>query len=166
MNFIINHISKYYLEESYNGGAARLVYTANKAYHLFKAKWIAQIIKNICRIIYACDISYQIQIGKNLKMPHQGLGVVIRPDVVIGSNVTIYQNSTLGSKDNGKVYAAPVIGDHVMIGAGTVILGKVQIGSNVKIGANSVVLTDIPNNCIVAGVPAKIISKAANEKTI
>ena len=99
-------------------------------------------------------------------MPHQGLGVVIGPDVVIGSNVTIYQNSTLGSKDNGKVYAAPVIGDHVRIGAGTVILGRVQIGSNVKIGANSVVLTDIPNNCIVAGVPAKIISKAANEKTI
>ena len=142
------------------GGAARLVYTANKAYHLFKAKWIAQIIKNICRIIYACDISYQIQIGKNLKMPHQGLGVVI------GCYLSIYQNSTLGSKDNGKVYAAPVIGDHVMIGAGTVILGRVQIGSNVKIGANSVVLTDIPNNCIVAGVPAKIISKAANEKTI
>lgn len=145
-------------------GASHLVYMANKAYRLFKVRWIAQIIKNICRLIYACDVSYKIEVGKNLKMPHQGLGVVIGPGVIIGDNVTIYQNTTLGSKDNGKTYAVPEIGSNVMIGAGTVILGGIRIGSNVKIGANSVVLTDVPDNCIVAGAPAKIISEAINTK--
>lgn len=138
-------------------GATRFVYMSIRVWRLHKNRKIAQIFKNISRLIYACDISFQIQVGKNLQLPHQGLGVVMGPEVVIGDNVTIYQNVTLGSKDNGEPYAVPKIGNNVMIGAGGVILGEIQVGSNVRIGANSVVLTDIPDNCIVAGAPAKII---------
>lgn len=51
---------------------------------------------------------------------------------------------------------APIIGNHVLIGAGAVILGNIKIGDNVNIGANAVVLRDIPDNSIAVGVPAKI----------
>lgn len=145
-------------------GAARFAYLSVKAWGRFKnGGGIAQSLKNICRIIYACDISFKIQVGKNLRLPHQGLGVVIGPDVVIGDNVTIYQNVTLGAKDNGEQYSAPQIADNVTIGAGSIILGGIKIGSNVKIGANSVVLNDVPANCVVAGVPAKVV-KTINSK--
>lgn len=138
-------------------GAARFVYMSTRAWHLHKSNKIAQFLKNICRVIYACDISFNIQVGENFQRPHQGLGVVIGPGVVIGDNVTVYQNVTLGAKDNGNLYAVPKIGNNVMIGAGGAILGGIQIGSNVRIGANAVVLTDIPEDCIVAGAPAKIV---------
>lgn len=91
-----------------------------------------------------------------LRLPHQGLGVVIGPAVVIGDNVTIFQNVTLGAKVNGEEYSAPIIGNNVVIGAGSCILGDVKVGNNVKIGANSVVLTDIPDNCLAVGAPAQI----------
>lgn len=116
----------------------------------------AQLLKNINRVIYSCDIAFNIQIGHGLKLPHQGLGIVIGPQVVIGDNVTIFQNVTLGQKANGNKYSAPIIGDNVLIGAGSCVLGNVRIGNNVKVGANSVVLTDIPDNCLAIGAPAQI----------
>jgi serine O-acetyltransferase len=73
--------------------------------------------------------------------------------------VTIYQNVTLGAKSNGGGYASPTIGDNVMIGAGVAILGNVNIGNNVLIGANAVVVSDVPDNCTVVGIPAKIVGK-------
>ena len=75
---------------------------------------------------------------------------------MIGDNVTIFQNVRLGVKVNGEEYSAPIIGNNVVIGAGSCILGDVKVGNNVKIGANSVVLTDIPDNCLAVGVPAQI----------
>ena len=69
----------------------------------------------------------------------------------------IYQNITLGA--NGKKetgHLAPQIGNHVMIGAGAVIMGKVKIGDYAIIGANSVVLSDVPNHAVVVGIPAKV----------
>lgn len=56
-------------------------------------------------------------------------------------------------------YEVPVIGDNVRISAGARILGPVRIGNNVIIGANAVVVKDVPDNCIVAGIPAKIIKE-------
>ena len=53
--------------------------------------------------------------------------------------------------------AAPQIGDNVIIGAGAKNLGDITIGNNVTIGANAVVVSDVPDNCIVGGIPAQII---------
>lgn len=115
-------------------------------------------------MVYACDIAYQVELPASTKLPHQGLGIVIGPEVVIGENCTIYQNVTLGAKDNGKEYAVPIVGDNVMIGCGSVILGGIRIGNNVSIGANAVVVSDIDDNTVVVGNPGKIVKYKTSEE--
>lgn len=130
-------------------GAAKIAYLSRWVY--LKKMGVAQLLKNINRVIYACDISYKAEIKGILELPHQGLGVVIGDGCVIGKNVTIRQNVTLGSKN----YGSPVIESHVDIGAGAVILGAITVGEYVSIGANAVVLENIPPYCIGIGVPAR-----------
>jgi len=79
---------------------------------------------------------------------------VIHKEVVIGSNVTICQNVTVGGR--GKA-GAPVIEDNVFIGAGACVLGPVRIGNGARIGANAVVLADIPAGAVAVGIPARIV---------
>ena len=92
-------------------------------------------------------------------MPHHALGVVLHPRTVIGDNFTIYQNVTIGSRNN---QGPPLIGNGVLIGAGACILGDIKIGNNVSIGANAVVLCSVPDNSIAVGVPAVIKKKQMN----
>ena len=60
---------------------------------------------------------------------------------------------------NGGEEARPIIGDHVAFGPGAKAFGSITIGNNVFVAANSVVTKDIPDNCIVGGVPAKVIKE-------
>ena len=69
----------------------------------------------------------------------------------------ISQGVTIGSV-RGKLKSSPVIGSNVYIGAGAKVIGGCKIGDNVVIGAGSVVTKDVPNNAVVAGVPAKILN--------
>ena len=83
----------------------------------------------------------------------------------IGDNCTIYHGVTLGGtgKDTGKRH--PTLGNNVLIGAGTKVLGPVYIGDNARIGAGSVVLKNLPANCTAVGVPAAVVrinNKAVN----
>lgn len=115
----------------------------------------------ISMIICGNAISAKARIGQNTVFHHRGIGCVVHDNAVIGNNCHIFQNVTIGSKwPNGICDGtSPVIGNNVMIGAGAVIIGKIKIGDNVSIGANAVVLTDIPNNSIAVGVPARIIER-------
>jgi serine O-acetyltransferase len=101
-----------------------------------------------------CYLSPKAKVGNALFVPH-ATGVVIGDGVEIGDRVHIYQNVTLGSK-NGTEY--PIIGNDVKIFAGACVIGQIRIGNRVVIGANSVVTKDVLDNCVVAGVPAKVIN--------
>lgn len=94
-------------------------------------------------------------IGPGLYIQY-GLGTIVGAKV-IGRDCWICQGVTIGYRDENSGLAT--IGNNVFVGAGSKILGSVTIGDNVIIGANSIVIKDVPANCTVAGVPARIIKK-------
>ena len=120
---------------------------------------IARIIANILRTLTGIEIHPAARIKEGFFIDH-GMGVVIGETSEIGKNVTIYQGVTLGGVSANAGKRHPTIGDNVIVGAGSKILGPLNIGSNTKIGANSVVIDDIPENSTVVGVPGKVVGKS------
>lgn len=107
-------------------------------------------------LFYNCKVPYQAEIGKGTKLGYGGIGVVIHRDCKIGDFCTISQQVTLGG-GNSRYPGVPSIGDRVYIAKGAIVFGGITIGNNVEIGANAVVNKPIPDDAVVAGVPAKII---------
>lgn len=110
--------------------------------------------KMLVEWILCCEIPISTNIGSPLIL-HHGQGLVINPNVKIGSGCILRHNTTLGSRYSSS--DAPVIGNNVDIGCHVVILGQVQIGDNAIIGAGSVVLTDVPSGAVYVGNPARQI---------
>lgn len=107
---------------------------------------------HIFRHITGFDVHEAAEIGEYF-CPWHCFGIAINPDVKIGHHFTIGQNTTIGQK-NG---FSPVIGNNVTISAGSNVIGKIIIGDNAIVGIGSIVVKDVPTNCVVAGNPAKII---------
>ena len=122
--------------------------------HGFAARTLSQGM----RLLTGVEIHPGAQIGQGVFIDH-GTGVVIGETAVVGDGCTIYQGATLGGtgKETGKRH--PTIGENVMVGAGSKILGPVNVGDNSKIAAGAVVLTDIPANCTAVGIPARIVKQ-------
>ncbi len=100
------------------------------------------------------------ELGGGTVFGYYGMAVVIHARAEIGKNCVIGTCVTIGGKSGW--HEVPVIGDNVHIASGAKILGPVRIGNNVYIGANAVVTKDVPDNCVVAGIPAKILAKNIN----
>lgn len=107
--------------------------------------FIARLLSQLGRFFTGIEIHPAAIIGEKVFIDH-GMGVVIGETATVGNNVTIYHNVTLGGTGKDKNKRHPDIGDNVIIGAGTQIIGPIKIGKNVKIGANATVYKDIPDN--------------------
>lgn len=123
-----------------------------------KHRKLAKLLWILNRILFACDIFPSVQIGERFHLMHFGLGVVIHPYTVIGNDVWLYQNVTIGVKHHADYYKLTIC-DNVFIGAGAKLLGvgEMTIGENSVIGANAVVLNSVPANAVVVGNPARIV---------
>jgi serine O-acetyltransferase len=112
------------------------------------------------QIITGIELPCEAEIGRNFVIDHFG-GIIISGYAKFGDNCRIRNGVVVGLKRVDEP-RAPVIGNNVDIGAGAKILGAISIGNNVFIGANAVVLSDIPDNCIAAGIPA--VSRPRRER--
>ncbi|KAI3810264.1 hypothetical protein L1987_19875 [Smallanthus sonchifolius] len=124
-------------------------------------KILAVIVQNRVSEVFAVDIHPGAKIGRGILFDH-ATGLVIGETAVIGDNVSILHNVTLGGTGKVSGDRHPKIGDGVLIGAGTCVLGNVRIGEGAKIGAGSVVLRDVPPRTTAVGNPAKLIGGKEN----
>jgi serine O-acetyltransferase len=131
------------------------LYRMSRYLYIKKIPILPSLIKNIIFLVFNSVIPFTTQLGAKSKFAYGGIGVVIHSRAVIGEKVIIGQNVTIGRQL--KPEGIPRIGNNVYISAGARILGDIRIGNNVIIGANAVVVKDVPDNSIVAGVPAKVI---------
>jgi serine O-acetyltransferase len=117
---------------------------------------VQKAIRWYLRVAYACDLWPQTAIGEGTRFPHNGLALVIHPEVVIGKNCTLCQCVTIGGRGGP---AVPRIGDGVFVGAGALGLGAVDVGDNATIAAGAVVLHSVPARTTVAGNPARPVKQ-------
>jgi len=117
---------------------------------------VADFIQSRVSEVFAVDIHPAVPIGRGLFIDH-GTGIVIGETTVIGEDVSILQEVTLGGTGKERGDRHPKVRDGVLLAAGAKVLGNIEIGKGAKVGAGSVVLKDVPPCATVAGVPAKIV---------
>jgi serine O-acetyltransferase len=127
---------------------------------LYRRGWfmLGRITSQFSRTMTGIEIHPGATIGRRCFIDH-GMGVVIGETTEIGDDVLMYQGVTLGGtgKDTGKRH--PTIGNGVVIGTGAKILGNIRIGDHVKIGAGSVVVRPVPDHSTVVGVPGRVVGE-------
>ena len=108
-----------------------------------KLKLLARIYSNWIRAVTGIEIHPAAKIGRRFFIDH-GMGVVIGATAIVGDDVMIYHDVTLGAKSGGSGKRHPTIGNQVVIGAGARVIGDISIGEGVKISANMVVTKSVP----------------------
>ncbi len=108
--------------------------------------------------VFQVDINPAARIGKGILLDH-ATGVVIGETAVVGDNCSILQGVTLGGTGKADEDRHPKIGNGVLIGAGTIVLGNIKVGDCARIGAGSVVVKEVPPRVTVVGVPARIVGE-------
>ena len=127
------------------------------AHALWRGGWrlSGRWFSHVGRFLTGIEIHPAAVLGAGLFIDH-GMGVVIGETAEVGENVSILQGVTLGGTSVKREKRHPTIGDNVSIGAGAKVIGGFTIGAGSRIGAGSVVVREVPENCVVVGVPGRI----------
>lgn len=141
----------------YPGFIVLVFYRLANFLYRHKLYFLARLISQIGRFFTGIEIHPGAKIGKRLFIDH-GMGIVIGETSTIGNDCTIYHDVTLGGTGKDRFKRHPDIGNNVMIGAGSKVLGPIKIGNNAKVGANSTILKDVPDNVTVVGYD-RIVNK-------
>jgi serine O-acetyltransferase len=117
--------------------------------------YLPRLIDYFVRFFFACWLPHTVQIGRGFELGYGGLGCVFHSDTVIGDDVHVGTNVTVGG--NAREPGAPRIGHGVYIGGGAQILGPITLGDGCLVGANAVVTRDVAPRTVLAGNPARVI---------
>jgi serine O-acetyltransferase len=118
---------------------------------------IALYLQSRMSELFQVDIHPAAVIGPGAFLDH-GTGIVIGETAVIGENVSMLHDVTLGGTGAERGDRHPKVGNGVLLGAGAKVLGNITIGDFAKIAAGSVVLSPVPSGCTAAGVPARLVN--------
>jgi cysteinyl-tRNA synthetase/serine O-acetyltransferase len=143
---------------AYPGFHAIFIHRINHVIWKWRIPVLPRMISHIGRFLTGIEIHPAAQIGPGFFIDH-GMGVVIGETAEVGEQCLLYQGVTLGGTGKEKGKRHPTLGNNVVVGAGSKILGAIKIGNNVTIGANSVVLKPVPDNAICVGVPGRVTKK-------
>ncbi|GAB4331589.1 MAG: serine O-acetyltransferase [Dehalococcoidia bacterium] len=141
----------------YPGFHARLFHRLAHALHRRGIPLIPRGIMHVARFLTGVEIHPGATIGPRFVIDH-GMGVVIGETAEIGADVTLYQGVTLGGTSTRRTKRHPTLRDGVVVGAGAKVIGAVEIGKNAQIGAGSVVVTNVPPNATIVGVPGHVVA--------
>ena len=117
---------------------------------------LPRLISHFSRFLTGIEIHPGAKIGEGFFIDH-GMGTVIGETAEIGDNVTLYQGVTLGGTSHQRTKRHPTLSNNVVVGVGAQVIGAITIGENTKVGAGSVVVTSVPANATVVGVPGRVI---------
>ncbi|HEY3330407.1 MAG TPA: serine O-acetyltransferase [Capsulimonadaceae bacterium] len=121
-------------------------------------RFLARVVSQWARFLTNVEIHPGATLGRRFFIDH-GAGVVIGETAVIGDDVLMYHQVTLGGTSLERTKRHPTIGNNVLIGMGAKIIGNITVGDGARIGANSVVTRDVPPGATAVGIPAKILIK-------
>jgi serine O-acetyltransferase len=119
---------------------------------------LARLISNIGRLLTGIEIHPAAQLGRRIIIDH-GMGVVIGETAIVGDDVYMYHQVTLGGTSSARGKRHPTIGRNVIIGAGAKILGDILVGDDARVGANAVVVQDVQPGITVVGIPARAVER-------
>lgn len=133
--------------------AQRAILQSRRRRWLLPLQVMLAAVKKVFTLVTHINLNPLADIGPGMFIPHVG-PIRVHPQAIIGADCAIHQVCTIGA---GSKPGAPTLGDHVMVGCHTCILGPVTIGDGAKIGAGAVVTSDIPPGATAVGVPAKAV---------
>lgn len=127
---------------------------------LWTRGWLTtgRFVSHIGRFCTGVEIHPGASLGRRFVIDH-GMGVVIGETAVVGNDVYIYHQVTLGGTASVRAKRHPTIGDNVIIGAGAKVLGDIDIGEGARVGANAVVIASVPAGTTVVGIPARPVER-------
>lgn len=142
------------------GLIAAIILRAQQCLHRSGRVRLASLLRTVSTVLISADFGPGMTIGTGFMVVHP-IGVNIGYGLTIGNNVTFAGGVTCAARyyddekapDGEQEFAT--ICDGATIGAHAVLVGGVRIGENAMVGANSVVLSDVPDNAVVFGVPAR-----------
>ncbi len=140
----------------YPGFHAILLHRMAHELYQMRLTFLARVVSQFSRALTGIEIHPGAKIGRRFFIDH-GMGVVIGETAEIGDDVLLYQGVTLGGTGKEKGKRHPTLGNHIVIGTGAKVLGNIRIGDHVKIGAGSVVVHPVPDHSTVVGIPGRIV---------
>jgi serine O-acetyltransferase len=142
---------------TYPGFHAREFHRLAHALYKLRFPLVPRLVSHLSRFVTGIEIHPGARIGEGLFIDH-GMGVVIGETAEIGDNCSLFQGVTLGGTSTKRAKRHPTLGSDVVVGAGARLMGAIHVGNNARIGAGSVVVTNVPENATVVGVPGHVVA--------